>query len=151
MSPQLAFIEQPGKGLVVSSDPVHTGDLIWQEVLDWLVRAIGEIGRKEVIDALDTNKSTLSETLAATPERNARRKSEGQTEILFRGPWIPVVLAMASDSMRHELFRILCRPFGFEPERKKKLTPEEENRRMREFFASQSPAALKAFDEDIGR
>jgi hypothetical protein len=137
---QLRFIERPGKGLIVSSDPVGMGAAIWDELLAWMNLAAADIGRKDMIDALDTNKSTLSEAL--TGQVKDRR---------IPLEWLGTVMSMTNSTIREQLLRILCRPFGYEPERIVPPDPVEENARMREYFALQSPAALAAYDKEHGR
>lgn len=137
MTPQLAFIEQPGKGLRVAADPVHDGNVIGDELQKWFVSVVDAIGRKEVIHAVDTNKSTLSDACKEDNDRAPRLR------------WFAVVFAMANDAQRLHLLQTMCRAAGYEPKPIDPLTPAEELALMRQHMAIKAAGALEDFDANV--
>lgn len=109
----------------------------WSGVLDALRDAIAVITPKELAYRLDIQPSYLSDAL-----RGHDRKG-------LRAEWIPIILAMAPDSVRAAILTAMAAPCGYEVVRRRDLTPEERLARLEQRITSElGPAGQRLVEEN---
>ena len=111
----------------------------WIALHDALVDAIRIITPKEVCYRLGINAQYLSDAING-------KNSKG-----LRAEWIPHLLSMAPPDARAAILRAQAEHFGFEVERKKVLTPEQENVAIKDALKRLAPAVLALVEKEIGK
>lgn len=114
-------------------------DVGWVALHDALVDAVRLITPKELCFVLGITPQYLSDALGG-------KNSKG-----FRAEWIPTVLRMAPPSAAAAILRAQAEICGFDIERKKVLTPEQELHATREALQRLAPAVLALVDKEIGK
>ena len=104
-----------------------------------VVDAVRLITPKELCFRLGITASYLSEALAG-------KNSKG-----FRLDWLTTVIEMAPIDAVTPILKALCEIRGFDFERRKKRTPEEENREMRAILKREAPGVLSIVDKELGK
>lgn len=125
------------KQLGLNYAPSHLGQQAWQRLLAALRGAIDHLGLKEVAFELDVSPSMLCDSLN---ERERKR---------FAAEWIPVVMLMSPTAMQTAILEALAALTPFKLEKRRKMTPEEENRALRAHLRREAPGALRSFDEEV--
>lgn len=106
---------------------------------DALVDAVRLITPKELCFRLGITAQYLSDAL------------HGKNNKGFRLEWLPHVLSMAPLDATVAILRALADVRGFEVERRKVLTPEQELSATREALKRLAPAVLALVDKEIGK
>ena len=125
--------------LALAYDPAHAGADDWSEVLAWVRRAVDVLGHKEVAYKLDIAPSQLTDALLERERKDVKAK------------WIATIRRMCPESLKREYLEIVARQDGYEVNRRKTRTPEEELREMRELLRREAPAMLALVDKEMGR
>lgn len=130
--------------IALKYDPAHAGSDTWIEVLGWLKRAVDCLGHKEVAYRLDVAPSQLTDALCERERKDVKAK------------WLWTVLHMCQEtpgreSLVRDFMELTGARYGYEVERKKTRTPEEELREMRELLRREAPGVLALVDKELGR
>lgn len=97
----------------------------WSRLLEAIREAVVVITPKELAYRLDIQPSYLSEALAGRDRKGVRAE------------WLPTILAMAPDALRHSILAELAAPLGFEVVRRQDLSPEERLARLEQRIATE--------------
>lgn len=111
----------------------------WAALHDAVVDAVRLITPKELCFRLGITPQYLSDAIGG-------KNSKG-----FRLEWLPTVLSMASPDARGAILRALSHFFGFDVERRKVLTPEQELAATRDALKRIAPGVLQLVDREIGK
>lgn len=125
----------------VGNDPATKG---WLALHDALVEAVRLITPKELCFRLGITAQYLSEALAGKITKDGKSKG-------FRLEWLPTVISMAPIDSVTSILRALAEVRGFDIERRKVLTPEQELAATREVLRRVAPGVLQLVDKEIGK
>lgn len=119
-----------------TDDPHHAA---WRALHAALVDACRLITPKELCFELGITATYLSEALHG-------KNSKG-----FRLEWLPTVLRLAPLESVATILRVLADIRGFDIERRKVLTPEQELAATREMMKRLAPGVLALVDKELGK
>ncbi len=111
----------------------------WISLHEALLDAVRLITPKELCFRLGITATYLSEALHG-------KNSKG-----FRLEWLPTVLSMAPLDAVVPMLRALAELRGFDVERRKQLTPEQELSATREAMKRLAPGVLALVDKELGK
>lgn len=116
-------------------------DLEFESAQRRLIRAVEDavnaIGLVVAAGACDASKQVISDTLAGRESRH------------LRSEWVTAIARYAPEEMRRAIARALVEPLGYEVQPKKKLTAEEENRRLKAALKSLGPVGTQALRDSL--
>jgi len=123
----------------MGSDDDPRATAAWFALHDAIENAVRLITPKELCFRLGISAQYLSEALH-------NKNSKG-----FRVEWLTTVIAMAPLEAVLPILRAMCDLRGFDVERKKQLTPEQELAATRDALKRLAPAVLDLVDKEIGK